>query len=102
MNPNLVDILLQIGQYLYMLSPLGFLTYFAYTKHMNKKELISKDIEIESDKSQVIVKNLEIYQNMIDDLEKRYEDKLKQRDAEIEFLETKIKSLELRIRDLEN
>lgn len=96
------ELLDSVSKIVSVLSPLGlFFTWLLTKRHFQKAEVKQAEASAEEKQADVIVKNLEIYQNMLDDIEKRYEVKLLQRDNEIVFLEGKVKELELRIRKLE-
>lgn len=95
------SIIVEILKTLALSSPVGIITWFFTKRNMEKAQVKQAQASAEGTQADVIVKNLEIYQNMLDDVEKRYEVKLAQRDNEILYLETKIKELELRIRHLE-
>ena len=83
-------------------SPVSLITWFFTKRYFQDAQLKEANARAEGTQADVIVKNLEIYQNMLDDVERRYEAKLLQRDTEIEYLENKIRDLELRIRKLED
>lgn len=84
------------------LTPIGLVLTWLFTKrHFQKKNLKLKDGEIEDQGANVVSKNLKIYQNMLDDIEKRYEAKLAQRDLEIKLLNEKIDKLIKKVAKLE-
>ena len=82
--------------------------WFGSKRYFQAKDLKSKDIENDSGISEVLNKNLDLYQRMLDDIEERYENTLSKRDEEIKVLEgkavdldTEIKLLKEEIEDLE-
>lgn len=83
-----------------IVSPL--ITWVFVKRHYQKRDLKDKDVIIESNQSDVVSKNLDLYQKMLDDIEMRYEEKLKKRDLEIEFLEKEVAELKERLKLLEN
>lgn len=78
----------------------SIVVWFFTKRHFQAKDLKQKDVHIEGDQADVFSKNLKIYQDMLDDVEKRYEDKLLKRDEEIQLLEEKILTLETLIQNL--
>ncbi len=76
---------------------LPLIGWFGSKKYFQDRELKSKDIENDSGISEVLHKNLNLYQRMLDDIEERYEDKLAKRDIDIENLENKVESLDTEI-----
>lgn len=85
------------------------ITWFFVKRHFQERELKLKDTLIDSSQSDVVSKNLEIYQRMLDDVENRYQVRIegldeiieKQR-SEIEKMESEILDLKDRIRHLES
>lgn len=69
---------------------------------MNEKDLKDRDNNIESNQSEIVSKNLELYQRMLDDIEKRYEERILKSDKEIEDLEQIIIELKFTITELED
>jgi hypothetical protein len=85
------------------LSPLTLILTWVLTKrHFQQKDLQLKDKDIESQSSDIISKNIKIYQDMLDDIEARYEAKLIKRDEEIKELETKVEKLIREVRLLKS
>lgn len=79
---------------MYLLPPITMLLTWVLTKrHFQKKDLQLKDGDIEAQTSDIISKNIKIYQDMLDDIEARYEAKLAKRDLEIKHLEAKVDKL---------
>lgn len=79
-------------QFIYVIIS-SLLAWFFTKRHFQNRELKSKDIHIDSQSSDLIQKNLSLYQNMIDDIERRYEEKIARLDAEILKLEDEISRL---------
>ena len=77
----------------------GVATYFA-TRGKYKKDLKAMEVATHSNQSDVVSKNLELYQNMLDDIEQRYEEQIRKRDAQISVLEGKVKELNKLVSDL--
>lgn len=77
------------------------ITWFFTKRHFQKSEVKKAESEANSSIADVMSKNIGIYQNMLEDVEKRYEEKLAKRDEEIEKLELEIEKLKQRITDLE-
>ena len=76
------------------------LTWFLTKRHFQKRDLALKDKDIEESTSDIISKNIKIYQDMLDDIEHRYEVKLKQRDEEINALHKVVKELKIEVEKL--
>lgn len=66
------------------------LTYLVSRRHFQKKELKQAEVILESSTAEVIGKNLSIYQQMLDDLEKRYKARIDSYEKDIERLMEKI------------
>ena len=66
------------------------LTWVFTSRHMKKREIKEKDVNIEQSQSEVVSKNLELYQRMLDDVENRYQENIKKRDIEIQRLEQEV------------
>ena len=66
------------------------ITWFFVKRHYQKRDLASRDIEL-------ISENLKLYQGMIDDIEKRYEETLNKRNEQILELENQIDELKEQI-----
>jgi thymidylate synthase len=81
---------------------IAIFTWFFKGKVMNEKDLKDRDNNIESNQSEIVSKNLELYQRMLDDIEKRYEERILKSDKEIEDLEQIIIELKFTITELED
>tara|TARA_R110000796_G_scaffold236214_1_gene355461 strand:+ start:32444 stop:32827 length:384 start_codon:yes stop_codon:yes gene_type:complete len=81
---------------------IAIITWFSKGKIMNEKDLKDRDNNIESNQSEIVSKNLELYQRMLDDIEKRYEERILKSDKEIEDLEQIITELKFTIKELED
>tara|TARA_R110000850_G_scaffold84920_3_gene182279 strand:- start:202 stop:585 length:384 start_codon:yes stop_codon:yes gene_type:complete len=81
---------------------IAIITWFFKGKIMNEKDLKDRDNNIESNQSEIVSKNLELYQRMLDDIEKRYEERILKSDKEIEDLEQIIIELKFTIKELED
>jgi len=77
------------------------ITWFVKDRYFTKKDLKDRDVNTESNQSEIVSKNLELYQRMLDDIEKRYEERLFKSDREREELENIIKELKQIIKELE-
>lgn len=71
-----------------ILSPI--IAWFITKRHYQTRDLKKQDVGISSDHSSLMSKNLELYQKMLDDIEFRYEEKIKKRDLEIQLLEKEL------------
>lgn len=84
-----------------IISPLivGVITWLFSKRHYQTRELKSQDLDILS-------KNVAAYQNLLDDLDKRYEERIQRLEAyykeEIATLEKHIVKLENELKDLRN
>ena len=96
-----LETLKSFGEILMQASPFGIITWYLTKRHFQKAELKKVNTEVEGLSSDVIVKNLGIYQNLLDDIEKRYELKLAKRDLEIKMLESRCEEFRKRIDALE-
>lgn len=86
-----------------LLIPISTLVTWFFTKRsFEKKDLKLKDVNIDSSSSEVVSKNLEIYQRMLDDVDERYQTQLKNRDLEIKLLEQENANLKIKVSDLTN
>ena len=85
---------------LIFLSPI--VSWLLTKRHFEQKELEQKEIDINSSSSDVVSKNLNLYQKMIDDLEQRQVSQLERRDQEIEILRQENASLKIQISHLQN
>ena len=91
-----IDLILKLS------GPIGMILTFIFTKrHFQKVELKKAESEVDNNIADVMTKNIGIYQNMLEDVEKRYEEKLSKRDEEIKYLESEIEKLKARITELE-
>lgn len=77
------------------------ITWFVSKRHSQKRDLKSQDVAIESNQSKIVSQNLDLYQKMLDDIERRYEDRIFKSDAEKLKLEEDIKNLKLLVQKLE-
>lgn len=77
------------------------ITWLVSKRHFQKRDLKKEDITIESNQSEIVSKNLDLYQRMLDDIEKRYENRIFKSDAERLKLEKDIKNLKLLVQELE-
>jgi len=77
------------------------ITWLFTKRHFQKKDLKDRDVNTESNQSEIVSKNLELYQRMLDDIEKRYEERIFKSDKEKEELEMIILELQTIIKDLE-
>jgi uncharacterized protein YukE len=77
-------------------------TWFFKGRFIDKKDMKDRDNTIESNQSEIVSKNLELYQRMLDDIEKRYEERILKSDKEIEELEQIIIELKFTIKELED
>lgn len=84
-----LELLWSTIQTLSMWSPVGFISYFLYERHLKKKELTSKDLENETSQSDIVARNLDLYQRMLDDIS----EKLMKAHSKIEELELEIEKL---------
>lgn len=100
-NINLLELLKSSGEILLQTSPISLLTWYFTKRHFQKIDLKKANTEAEGLSSDVIVKNLDIYQKLLDDIEKRYEEKLIKRDLEIKILEARCEEFKKRIEALE-
>ena len=76
------------------------ITWYTKERYFTKRDLKDRDVNIESNQSEIVSKNLELYQRMLDDIEKRYEEKIFKSDREKEQLEQIIKELNIIIDEL--
>lgn len=76
--------------------------WFATKRHYQARALKKEDINNESNQSDVVSKNLELYQRMLDDVEKRYETRIAKQNHIIALQDQEIKELRARVRALEN
>ena len=83
-----------IENYDLLLSPItgAFVWYFT-KRNFEKRELKQIDINNEANQAEIVSKNLEIYQRMIDDIEQRYEERIQKLDDQIQKLEQEILKL---------
>jgi len=79
----------------------GVVIWFVSKKRYQEKDLKDRDVNTESNQSEIVSKNLELYQRMLDDIEKRYEERIFKSDKEKEELEQIIKELKQIISELE-
>jgi chaperonin cofactor prefoldin len=100
-NIELLETLKNFGEILLQASPIGLLTWYFTKRHFQKIDLKKATTEVEGLSSDVIIKNLDIYQNLLDDVERRYEVKLEKRDLEIKILENRCEEFKKRIEALE-
>lgn len=77
------------------------LAWFFTKRHFQHRELKKLDQENQLTSSDIIHRNLEIYQKMLDDVESRYEEKLKKRDDEYKTLEKELEEVKRRLKDCE-
>lgn len=84
----------------------SFTSWYFTKRHFQSRELKQTDTNIDSSTSDVVSKNLDLYQRMLDDVEARYEerdrkatDRIKQLENKIDELMTEIAKLEKIIRD---
>ena len=92
-----------IKNYQILLAPVtGLIIWFGKDRLTFDKDLKDRDNTIESSQSEIVSKNLELYQRMLDDIEKRYEERIFKSDKEKEELEVVIIDLKIIISDLEN
>lgn len=83
--------------------PLGMiLTWYTKDRFFTKRDLKDRDVNTESNQSEIVSKNLELYQRMLDDIEKRYEERLFKSDKEKEELELEIKELKKLVQKLQD
>jgi hypothetical protein len=102
-NPLLKMVQWLIDNYQIISLPvIAIITWFFKGKIMNEKDLKDRDNNIESNQSEIVSKNLELYQRMLDDIEKRYEERILKSDKEIEDLEQIIIELKFTIKELED
>ncbi len=81
-----------ITEYLPVISTLlvpvsAIVTWYYVKRHFQARELKLKDVSIESNTSEVVSKNLELYQRMLDDLDERTQEALKKAYERIKELE---------------
>lgn len=92
-DTNFTEVLVTILQY----SPIGIIsgiiTWFASKRYFQKIELKKAETEAEGTVSDVLSRNIGIYQNMLDDLEKRYEERITKLDGEIKEIEGKYETI---------
>lgn len=69
-------------------SIIGGISWFGSKRYFQDKELKAKDLENDNSQSNVVAQNLKLYQAMLDDIERRYEDQLSKRDIRIKVLES--------------
>lgn len=69
--------------------------WFATKRHFQKRKLKMQDISISSDQTDLVYKNIELYQKMIDDIETRYQENIKKRDQEIAELEEELRLMKI-------
>jgi hypothetical protein len=81
---NLFEILTTIG------IPI---TWVVTKKHFQKRDLKDRDVSTESNQAEVISQNLGLYQLMIDDIKKRYNEEIQEAYGKIDSLEAIIKEL---------
>lgn len=80
---------------------LGPVVTWIFTKRpFQKKDLEEKEVNISISASDVISRNLQLYQKMLDDIEERYQKQLKDRDLEISRLEKENVKLQEKVDDL--
>lgn len=77
------------------------ITWFVKDRFFTKRDLKDRDVNTESNQSEIVSKNLELYQRMLDDIEKRYEERIFKSDTDREELEAIIKELKITIKELE-
>ena len=75
-------------------------TWFFTKRPFQEKDLKKEEIAIETSSSEVVSKNLMIYQAMLDDIEKRYQQQLRDRDIEISSLRKTNGIMKIEISDL--
>ena len=75
-------------------SLIGAISWFGSKRYFQDKELKAKDLENDNSQSNVVAQNLKLYQAMLDDIEKRYEDQLAKRDIKILLLEALLEEKE--------
>lgn len=80
----------------------AIITWFLKDRLFQKKDLKQKDLELDSSSSEIVSKNLEIYQRMLDDVDERYKIQLKNRDLEIQLLTKENAELKIQVGDLTN
>lgn len=80
---------------------IAFFTFLFTKKKYQNAEISKINIETESSVSDTIVKNLGIYQKMLDDLDERHQENILKRDQEIKLLESNIENLKNRVKYLE-
>lgn len=73
---------------------LPIIAWFSYGRKKTKVDLEEKNVNVSAISTDVLLKNFNLHLKMIEDIEKRYENELKQRDLIIERLEKKIVKLE--------
>lgn len=69
------------------------LVWFLTKKHFQKRDLKDRDVSTESNQAEVISQNLGLYQIMIDDIRKRYNEEIQDAYNKIDALENIIKDL---------
>ena len=77
-------------------------TWFFTKRPFQKKHLKEKDINIDAASSEVVSKNLILYQQMLDDIDERYQKQLESRDLHIALLERENIDLKMQISVLQN
>jgi len=77
------------------------ITWFVTKRHFQKRDLKDRDVNIELNQLEILSKNLDLYQRMLDDVETKYEERAFKSDAEKEELEKTIEELKIKIEALE-
>lgn len=90
------------AQFIIVIIIIPAITWLGYNRFIQQREIKSKDIDNDFGISEVLHKNLNLYQRMLDDIEERYESKLNKRDSDIKNLENKVNSLDNEIILLED
>ena len=78
------------------------ITWFFTRRHNQARELQSKDKELENKDMDINRQNIALYQDLLDDLEKRYEIKLSRLYEEIKNLEDKNHALNEEVKRLKD
>tara|TARA_R110000772_G_scaffold10312_1_gene33037 strand:+ start:526 stop:816 length:291 start_codon:yes stop_codon:yes gene_type:complete len=92
------SLLIAPGVYLFTL----VVTWFLTKRHFQVKDLELKDKDIESQSSDNISKNIKIYQDMLDDIEARYDASILRRDKQIKQLKLEVQNLTIEIQKLKD
>lgn len=79
----------------------GIVSWFIIKRHFQKRELKQADANIDTTTSDVVSKNLDLYQRMLDDIDERYQFSLQEHKKEIQELKQELEKVIKGIADCE-